>query len=557
MKRNLFLLFFILCFAVVIRLWRLGDIPPGVNRDEASIGYTAYSLLQTGKDEYSTQWPLSIKSFGDWKLPLYIYASMVPIKLFGLSDFSVRIISVLAGSLTVVATYFLVIEFLKTKNFIGNWKLEIRNSKSIALLSAMLLAISPWHIHFSRVASEANLAVLLTVLALWLLFISFRKPAAIMGSAVLFALTLYTYHGNHVFTPLILLGTFIFYRKQLFSNRYIFPSLGLLIIFSVIIYAKTFLYADKTKLGGTSILSDTGVVLYQIELPRGLHATPLSAKVFHNRFVYVGKRFIESYVLSYSPEFLFIRGGGNNAHNIPLAGNAYLLELPFLFLGIYRLIKMKQKSGLFFLWWLAVAPIPSSLTRDAPHSARMLAVLPALQVVMAFGIHTIFDFVRRQMKLLVGVALAGAYVWSILFYFDAYFVHFPQTNSPDWGVGYQAIARFLTDNEKRFDRIIINKPDYSPYIFLAFYQRLDPLVIQKTAIRYPETQEGFSHVSKLGKIEFRRPVYPDDLLVPGQLVIDWESAIPAGMLSVGRIEKKITTLGGNPQFILLSSNKDK
>lgn len=269
--------------------------------------------------------------------------------------------------------------------------------------------------------------------------------------------------------------------------------------------------------------------------------------------MYVAKKFIESYVLSFSPEFLYIRGGDNGAHNIPLAGNAYLLEWPFFFLGIYQTIRMKHVSGLFFLWWLAIAPIASSLTKDAPHSARMLDVLPALQVVTAFGIWTLLDFVRKQMKLLVSGALIVGYLWSILLYFDAYFVHFPQTNSQDWGIAYKAIARYLSDNQGRFDRILFSKPDRSPYIYLAFYQRLDPEILQKTAMRYPETSEGFSYVAQLGKIEFRNPKYPQDILLPKTLVIDWASDIPANALSSSRIEKEIKTPEGNPHFILLSS----
>lgn len=546
MKREWLVLLFIVVIAAAIRLWRLGDIPPGVNRDEASIGYTAFSLLKTGKDEYGVSWPVSIKSFGDWKLPLYVYASIVPISIAGLTDWSVRIVSVLAGILTVLFTFFLVHEAFRK----SPW------SKSIALGASFLLAVSPWHIHFSRVASEANVAVLLTVIASWLLFVSFRKPAAIISSGVIFAFTLYTYHGNHIFTPLLLIGIIILYNARLRSNKYKFFSLGILVTIVIFIYAITFLRADKTKFAGTSILSDPGVVLYQLELPRGEHGNALFAKVFHNRFVYVVKEFIESYVLSFSPEFLYIRGGGNNAHNIPLAGNAYLLEWSFFFLGIYRMIRMRHISGYFFLWWLAVAPIASSLTKDAPHSARMLAILPALQVITAFGIMTLLDFVRRKVKVLVSSVLIIGYTWSILLYFDAYFVHFPQTNSQDWGIAYKTIARYLSDNDKRFDRIIFNKPDYSPYIYLAFYQRLDPEVLQKSAIRYPETNEGFSHVAQLGKIEFRNPKYPQDILLPKTLVIDWASDIPANVLSSGRIEKEIKTPEGNPHFILLSTFSD-
>lgn len=543
MKQEWSLLFMVVGITAVIRLWNLGAIPPGVNRDEASIGYTAYSLLRTGKDEYGVSWPVSIKSFGDWKLPLYIYASMAPISIVGLTDWSVRIVSVLAGILTVLLTYFLVREAFRR----SPW------SKSIALLTSFLLAVSPWHIHFSRVASEANVAVFLMVAALWLLFVSFRKPVAIMGSAALFVSTLYTYHGYHVFMPLLLFGVIFLYKSQIMANKYTVFSFGIFLIFSILIFSKTLLHADKTKFSGINIFSRS-VIHYQIELPRGEHANALFARVFHNRVIYGAKKILENYVASYGPEFLSLRGGTNNAHNIPLVGNIYLLEWPFLFVGIYRFIQMKQSSGLLFLWWLIVAPVASSFTKDAPHSARMMAILPALQVTMALGVLTFLDGIKKHIKTLASFALAGGYIVSALLYFDAYFVHFPQTNSQDWGAAYKSIARFLSDNERRFDRILFSKPDHSPYIYLAFYQRLDPEILPKKAIRYPETNEGFSHVAQLGKIEFRNPKYPEDLLRPKTLVIDWASDIPENVLSFSRIEKEIKTPKGNPHFILLSSS---
>ena len=48
MKKYLLL---ILALASFLRLWQLGQFPNGLNADEAAIGYSAYSLIQTGQDE--------------------------------------------------------------------------------------------------------------------------------------------------------------------------------------------------------------------------------------------------------------------------------------------------------------------------------------------------------------------------------------------------------------------------------------------------------------------------------------------------------------------------
>ncbi len=135
-KHTKIFLCIIVLIAAALRLNRLTDVPPGVNRDEASIGVTAYSLMTTGKDEYGRFLPLSFESFGDWKLPLYIYTAIPFVKLFGLTELAVRLPSALAGVASVAAVYYLAHLLFA--------------SESIGLLAAFSLAVMPWHIHISR-----------------------------------------------------------------------------------------------------------------------------------------------------------------------------------------------------------------------------------------------------------------------------------------------------------------------------------------------------------------------------------------------------------------------
>src|SRR3989344_946993 len=97
----------IIIVALGLRLVNLSEVPPGLNRDEAAIGYTSYSLIQTGKDEYGKLWPLSFKSFGDWKVPVYFYLLLPFVKLLGLTEFSVRLPSLFLAPATVLLTFFL------------------------------------------------------------------------------------------------------------------------------------------------------------------------------------------------------------------------------------------------------------------------------------------------------------------------------------------------------------------------------------------------------------------------------------------------------------------
>src|SRR3989338_4459229 len=97
----------IVALGFLLRIFKLGEVPVSLSWDEAAIGYNAYSIVQTGKDEYGTAWPLLFKSFNDYKLPGYVYSTALSIKLLGLSDFAVRLPSALFGTLTILAFYFL------------------------------------------------------------------------------------------------------------------------------------------------------------------------------------------------------------------------------------------------------------------------------------------------------------------------------------------------------------------------------------------------------------------------------------------------------------------
>lgn len=149
---------FFLILSLFLRFWHFGTIPLGLSRDEASHGYTAWSLLKTGKDEYGVSFPLSIKAFGDWRLPAYDYLTIPFVAIFGPSDWSVRLPSALAGLITLVALYFLA--------------LKLFLNAPVALIS---LATLPWHLHFSRHAHEGNLG--LTWLTLAILFFLFASKS--------------------------------------------------------------------------------------------------------------------------------------------------------------------------------------------------------------------------------------------------------------------------------------------------------------------------------------------------------------------------------------------
>jgi len=107
MKKSWIFLGIITALAAALRFFALDEFPVSPNWDEISHGYNAYSIIKTGMDEWGKHFPLIFRAFGDYKLPLYIYLTTIPVWLFGLSVFSVRFISSLAGTLAIPGIFFL------------------------------------------------------------------------------------------------------------------------------------------------------------------------------------------------------------------------------------------------------------------------------------------------------------------------------------------------------------------------------------------------------------------------------------------------------------------
>ena len=521
-----FLFLTILFLSAFLRLYKINEVPPGVNRDEASIGYTAYSLMQTGKDEYGKPFPLSFQSFGDWKLPLYIYITIPFVKLFGLNELAVRLPSALAGIFTVLLTYFLVMEFYKAYN---NYK---DYNRYIALLSALLLALSPWHIHLSRVESESNVAVFLTVSALLLFLKGLRdKPMLLALSLPLFTLTYYTYHGNHVFTTLLLIGLCVIYHRKILRTPAVIISTLVSLLLIAFILSQTFLGADKTKLSGISIFGDPFVVHEKIELPRTRSANPtgLLTRLRYNRVTYAIITITKNYINSFSPNFLFIKGGGNAAHNIKNFGNMYVVELPFFYAGILFLLYsifskrsplISQHSSLL-LWWLLISPVAGMITKDAPHTNRMFTIFPLPPILTALGIIWLLHLLKKRtvLRYLAVLTMILAYSINIAYYLNRYYTHFPIEEAKNWGIGYKQLASIVTSEKYQTKQVIMARPEYSPYIFLLFYSKFDPATYQKTAVRYPPTDDDFVHVAAFDRFQFRDinwtldPLQKDTILI--------------------------------------------
>ena len=118
----------ILLLAALLRVPFLSSVPNGFYSGEASTGYDAYSILQTGKDQYGEFLPLLTRSFGDYVEASYRYVAIPFIAVFGLNEFSTRLPSAVIGVLTIGALFSLVKIYFNTQTAL------ILQSRNIALV---------------------------------------------------------------------------------------------------------------------------------------------------------------------------------------------------------------------------------------------------------------------------------------------------------------------------------------------------------------------------------------------------------------------------------------
>ncbi|RJR25698.1 phospholipid carrier-dependent glycosyltransferase, partial [Candidatus Microgenomates bacterium] len=206
----------LVAFSLFLRLYKISSLPPSLNWDEVSHGFNAFSVLETGKDEWGQSFPLIFRAYGDYKLPLYIYLTSLSIKFFGLNIFSVRLVSALAGTGLVLVSYLIA--------------LKITKSKSLSFFAAFLTAVSPWSLFVSRAGLEANLAAFLFALGVYFLinFLDKSDYKKLSYTAFFWGLSVYAYNSARVLVPLFVLFCLLLFIKTKVSFRHI--KLGLIVL---------------------------------------------------------------------------------------------------------------------------------------------------------------------------------------------------------------------------------------------------------------------------------------------------------------------------------------
>lgn len=537
MKKTLayFALLAITALAFFLRVYKVNQIPPSLSWDEVSIGYNAYSILKTGRDEHQRFFPLdTFTAYGDYKPPLSIYATVPAVALFGLNEFAVRLPSVLAGTITVFLLFFVAQQLFSRQRF----------AYPVSLAASLLLAISPWHIQLSRGGFEANIAVAFIVMGIFLVLKAQEKPTLFLISWVPFVASAYTFNSARYFSPLIGIGLIVFMRRAVSQQKKLF-AWGIVIAFILLVPLLPHLLSEEARLrfAEVNIFTDISVVKTANER-MAYDDNVWWSKVFHNRRVGFVRSYLTHLFDNIEPWFLFIRGDGNPKFSIQDVGQLYLIELPFLIFGIYWTFVKFPRAGWLLLYWLIVAIVPAGVARETPHALRIENGLPVFILFLAIGIVSVVEHPRaKAIRRVLAFCILLLYAANVSYYLHNYYTHYSREFSGEWQYGYREALQYVKPRKSSYDQIVVTESIGRAYMYTLFYEQYDPVKYWQS-VDASFDAAGFYHV--YGFDTYRFSSTSVESWKPNTLYVLKPDEVPGS----ARILQTIYQLDGKPALVV-------
>lgn len=505
MKKILILLL-ILSIASLLRLYELSQYPNGLYSDEVSQGYNAFSLLKTGADEFGNIWPLTIKSFGDYKPPMSTWLNIPSVWLLGLNEFSVRLPSVLAGIITVFIVYFIAKEL-----FYEEMK-KLKQFKFIPLLAAFLFAISPWSILFSRSNMLVSIELMFTSAGFLFFLKGLKKNQLFFLSAIFFSAAIYSYYGARITVVSLIILLVIIFRKELISIKksLILPAILGFLLLSPLIYS--IVREPQTLTGRARSISifydeDIRLKLWEAHTLDGPNYPVILSRFFNNKPYLYFTDIVMRYMQHFSFNFLALFGDQQIPFNLHQFGIVYIQETLFFLIGIYYLVINKTKKIIALIAYLFASPIAASLTFTTPAANRSFNIIISWTIIAAVGFVLTFNYLKsKKITILSLFALSTIYLISVSSFLYTYFYTLPIKYPAQWHYGRQLLVYKIKSIENKYKKILISNSskDSGPgYIWFLFYQKYNPKKFNQTAsISDKPNKYGFLDVYKFDKYYF-------------------------------------------------------
>ncbi|MHB1319011.1 MAG: glycosyltransferase family 39 protein, partial [Anaerolineae bacterium] len=357
--------------------------PQALYRDEAQNGLDALRVLAGAR-------PVFFEA-NNGREPLFIYLSAAAVALFGRSPNALRLVSLLVGTLTVPALYWLGAELY---------------GRRVGLMAAILSVSTVWLLNLSRVAFRAGLLPLIASLALAAAWHAQRHHSRVWASigGALFGLTLYTYLAARAIP--IALGSCLLWcllDRRTRRNTW-WQGWALALVCALAIGAPLLIYLVRT--GALQGRSDQVSILNPAINGGDLWAALARSAGRTVRSLAYGGDFIPRHNVPWRPVFAPV-----------LAVAAYAG------LGLTLIRSRREPCARLVLAWLVALALPTILAEGAPHFLRGAGALPAVLLLPGVALDAALTAARGHWRRVVLAGAALAVGWGAWDDWGAYRTH--------------------------------------------------------------------------------------------------------------------------------------
>lgn len=461
--------FVIFVVGFTVRLIGITNYPNGLNCDEASIGYEAYSLLNYGIDRNGNSWPVFLEAWGSGQNALYMYIIMPFIKILGLTKLAVRLPMAIIGCISLIGMYKIL---QKTKN------------PKIAVLGLAFFAICPWHIMKSRYGLESNI---FPDLALWGAYfyvtaLENNKILKLYIGSILFGLCAYAYGTSYYFLPsfLTILFVILIIKKKINIKQAI---ICLAIVFVISLPIILMLIINTFDL--------EQITIWKITIPR------LESNRYETLTVLSSDNIINTLITNFkkSIKMLIFQNDGYNANTLKSYGIIYIFSLPITIIGLINcIIKRKENINLIFNIWFISAFFLTFICE--PNINRMNILYIPLIYYTSIGIYEITQTINWSIYILLLI---------YIFEFISFQINYYQTDFTQTYTFYDNIENVIKYSDSiQADKIYFQYAFKEPYIYILFYNQGNTKEFVET-VKYKNDTKGFDSVISFEKYIFSLP----------------------------------------------------
>ena len=485
-EREKIITYIIIGIGIILRVLYINRFPAGLNCDEASSVYEAYSIMTTLHDRNNIFMPVYLLSWGSGQNALLTYIMIPFVKLFGLNIWTTRLPMAIISSVSVIVFYKL-LELVY----------DNESDKFIVFFGILFFTLNPWHIMKSRWGLESNLLPDIVLFGVYYLVKYFKsnKNLNIYISFTFFAISTYAYSTSFLALTLftILLFIYGYVTKTIKFKQMLISAVIVLIIAWPLML---FVLINRFNLEEIDLIF--------LSIPK-LTTNRLFTESIVNKSGII-RTLLENIFNVF--KFFIIQDDNIYWNSISGIGMYYIFSFPFFVIGVLKLLventngKFNHYKNLMFIWLISGLIMCLFISSINVNRANFV-IIPIIYFIID-GFSVIFK--RKTLKILVCCLISVSFALFIYRYIEINLDKEKRvvvSNADCFAVGYGELIDYL-DKRSDLKELHLGGTVHEPHIYVLFYTKYDPVKFHNTKVLYSK-KGNFNNVKSFGKWNFDLP----------------------------------------------------